>query len=160
MRDFYAHNRAERIVRAVGALIMLTVTMGVLSGCLLPNRSVVSRSADDVNIVRVFMGEVGYSTLALKRDTFNPRDLTFKQLEHLTPTDPDFTNAQFLVLNREWSYQESGKVIVIVCTQGRSDAEGQRKYFAGYNSGDYGWITEDTFAALRLGDYTPLPKMR
>jgi hypothetical protein len=95
-----------------------------------------------------------------KRETFRPGDLTFDQLAVLTPRDPDFLNADFLALNQEWRFKEGGKRIVIVCSQGRVRDSGKIQYFAGYESGEYGWIDRDVFAKLRLADYVVLPKVR
>jgi len=94
------------------------------------------------------------------RESFHPRELTFRQLQILTPVDPDFVEAEFLVLNQEWRFEKDGKRIVIVCGQARVNEQGQRRYFVGYSSGDYGWIDEDVVAKLRSGDYTVLPKVR
>jgi hypothetical protein len=118
-----------------------------------------SRSSDDVNICRQFVAEACNTMQELKRDTFHPRDLTFDLLQILTPTDPDFVQAEFLVLNQEWSFQKDGKRIVIVCAQARIE-QGHRKYFAAFDSGDYGWVGEAEVAKLRLADYIALPKIR
>lgn len=98
--------------------------------------------------------------LALKRETFRPGDLTFRQLAVLTPRDPDFVNADFLALNEEWRPKEDGKRIVIVCSQGRIRESGRMQYFAGFESGEYGWIDQDVFSTLKLADYVVLPKVR
>lgn len=107
----------------------------------------VSRSADDVNICRQFLAEAGNTMEASKRDTFSPDELTFHQLAILTPRDPNFVQTEFLVLNREWRFQNGGKEIVIVCARPRIE-QGHRKHFAAFNDGHYDWISEGDFAKL------------
>ena len=48
---------------------------------------------------------------------------------------------------------------VIVCAQPRVQ-NGKREYFAGFSSGDYGWISDQEFGGLHLRDYRALPKIR
>ena len=97
---------------------------------------------------------------ALNRDDFNPRDLTFRQLQALTPSDPGFVETDFLVLNQDWKFEKGGKKIVIICAKRRVDVRGDRKYFVAYNSGDYGWLSEDKVSGLQWADYSVLPKVR
>ena len=97
---------------------------------------------------------------ALNRDAFHPRDLTFRQLQALTPTDPGFVVADFLVLNQDWKFEKGGKKIVIICAKCRVEEQGGRKYFVAYNSGDYGWLSEDKVSNLQWADYSVLPKVR
>ena len=142
-------------------LLTSALALGFIAivGCSSPTFQM-SRSSDDVNICRQFIAEVGNSMLELKRDTFRPGDLTFEQLAILTPRDPDFVNAEFLALNEEWRFKDGGKRIVIVCAQGRTTASGRIQYFAGYESGEYGWIDRDVFAKLKFAEYIALPKVR
>ena len=60
----------------------------------------------------------------LKRETFQPGDLTFGQLWTLTPRDPDWRDAQFLVLKSERGRTSETKRIVIVCAQSRVSESG------------------------------------
>jgi hypothetical protein len=135
----------RKVVTQFGVVAFL---LAVAPGCR-STHGLASRSADDVNICRQFVAEAGNQMQELGRKTFHPRDLTLRQLLILTPADPDFIQAEFLVLNREWSFEEGGKQIVIICTQGRVDGQGHRKYFAAYNSGDYGWLSEEEAFKLR-----------
>lgn len=95
----------------------------------------------------------------LKHKTFQPGDLTFDQLRTLTPRDPDWLQAQFLVLNSEWSAVDIKKKIVIFCNQARVK-DGQLVNCVGYNNGETSWITEREIANLQLRDYSVLPKIR
>ena len=65
-----------------------------------------ARSRDDVMICKQFVREAVMRMDELKRASFQPGDLTFEQLRTLTPQDPEWRNAQFLVLNQEWRYQK------------------------------------------------------
>ena len=94
----------------------------------------------------------------LKRDTFQPGDLTFAQLRIFTPTDPAWRDAQFLVLNNEWKKHE--KKIVIVCGQSRVNESGQRVHCVGYSTGETAWLSEAELAKLQLRDFSVLPKIR
>ena len=96
----------------------------------------------------------------LDRDTFNPRDLTDDQLQILTPKDPDFLQAQFMVLNQDWRFGQDGNKIVVFCSQVSVDEQGQRTYAAVSNYGRFVWLTEDKKAKLRASDYVPLRKIR
>jgi len=98
--------------------------------------------------------------LESKRDTFQPADLTFAQLRILTPTDPDWRDAQFLVLNAEWGSTNEAKRIVIVCGQSRVSEKGERVHCVGYSTGETAWLREDESAQLRLRDFSVLPKIR
>jgi hypothetical protein len=137
------------------AMYLLTAALGCQS-----DRNLVSRSSDDVNICRQFLAEAGNTMQALKRETFQPRDLTFQQLQALTPGDSDFAGAEFLVLNQEWRFEKDKNKIVIICTQGRMDERGCRRFFVGYNSGECAWLSQESISELKWGDYTVLPRVR
>ena len=96
----------------------------------------------------------------LKRDTFQPGDLTLAQLQILTPRDPDWRNAQFLVLNNEWKYKKDEKKIVIVCGQSRVNEIGEPVHCVGYNTGEIGWLGDEEIAKLQMRDFSVLPKIR
>ncbi|MEP6662278.1 MAG: hypothetical protein ABJC04_01320 [Verrucomicrobiota bacterium] len=117
-----------------------------------------ARSADDIFICRNFFGEALMRMDELKREVFTPGDLTFESLRHLTPRDPDWRDAQFLVLNNAWNQREKKK-IVIVCGQSRVK-NGERVHCVGYNTGDVVWISEDQIGKLQLRDFSVLPKIR
>ena len=95
----------------------------------------------------------------LERETFEPQDLTFHQLKTLTPWDPDWRNAQFLVLKTPWSYQKDERKIVIVCGQSRVK-DGVLVHCVDYNTGEAAWLSEASIADLQWRDFTVLPKMR
>lgn len=118
-----------------------------------------ARSSDDILICKQFYAEARMRMDDLKRETFQPGDLTFDQLRTLTPKDPDWRDAQFLVLSHEWGRTNEAKRIVIVCGQScvRSD---QRVHCVGYSTGEAGWIPEAEIATLQLRDFVVLPKIR
>jgi hypothetical protein len=118
-----------------------------------------SRSSDDIDICRKFLAEAGIAMESLKRDTFRPQDLDFRQLTALTPTDPDYVVAEFLVLNHEWSYETNGTNIVIICAQAREIRPGVFEHYVGYNSGNCGWLDAKELNKLQWGDYVVLPKI-
>src|SRR3954454_16156379 len=115
----------------VAALAVLT------AGC----NDKAARSSDDILICKQFFAEALMRMDELKRDTFQPGDLTFDQLRTLTPKDPDWRDAQFLVLSGEWRYQKDGKKIVIVCGQSRVRSD-ERVHCVGYSSGETAWLSE------------------
>lgn len=96
----------------------------------------------------------------LKYDAFEPGDLTLAQLKRLTPKDPDWRDAQFLVLNQQWTPQKGKKQVVIICGQSRVNGSGQRVYCVGYKTGEIAWFTEDALTELQLREYSVLPKLR
>ena len=118
-----------------------------------------SRSLECVNICRQYVAEAGNAMQAQKRDLFNPRDLTFGQLQVLTPRGADFISVDFLVLNKDWSFETDGKTIVIICAKSYVDEQGRRKYFVAYNSGAYEWLDAEKALQLHWGDYSILPKI-
>ena len=133
--------------------------VAVIASSCQSTQGVASRSEDDVIICRQFIAEVCITMEALKRDSFSPDELTFHQLAILTPSDPDFVQAEFMVLKKQWSFQKGGKQIVIVCAQPQIH-NGTRKYFAAFSSGEYRWISAEEFDMLQLRDYRALPKIR
>jgi hypothetical protein len=96
----------------------------------------------------------------LKQATFQPGDLTFDQLRTLTPRDPDWRDAQFLVLSAGWGSTDEAKKIVIVCGQPRVSESGQRVHCVGYSTGEAAWLSESEIAKLQLRDFRVLPKIR
>ena len=119
-----------------------------------------ARSSDDIIICRQFYAEAVMRMGDLKRETFQPGDLTFDQLRMLTPRDPDWRDAQFLVLSREWGRTNDSKRIVIVCGQSRVSETGQRVHCVGYSTGETAWLSESEIAKLQLRDFAVLPKIR
>ena len=142
-------------IAAIGLTILLVTSV---TGC--ANRGQVTRSNDDVNICRQFIAEAGNTMQALNHDTFHPQDLTFRQLQVLTANDRGFLGADFLVLNQNWKFEKGGKKIVIICAKCRVEEHGNRRYFVAYNSGDYGWLSEEKVSNLHWADYSVLPKVR
>jgi hypothetical protein len=136
---------------ALSALIMVAL----LTGC----HGMAACSSDDVVIRKRFYSEASLRMEDLKRDTFQASDLTLYQLRLLTPTDPDWIDAQFLVLNSEWSYQKGEKKIVIICSQARVN-NGQLVNCVGYSTGETAWIPQEEIAKLQLRDFSVLPKIR
>ena len=137
----------------------LTITLAwSFSGCTTSHFNA-ARSEDDIVICRQFLATAGVRALELNRETFSPRDLTLQELILLTPRDHDFAAAQFLVLDKEWSFQTNGTKIVIICTQGQRDRSVKLKYFAGSNSGNCDFISEDELSGLVLSNYMILPKI-
>ena len=118
-----------------------------------------ARSSDDILICKQFYAEALMRMDDLKRETFQPGDLTFDQLRTLTPRDPDWHDAQFLVLSSEWGRTNETKRIVIVCGQSRVRSD-QRVHCVGYNTGEAAWLSESEIAKLQLRDFTVLPKIR
>lgn len=118
-----------------------------------------SRSSDDILICKQFINQALIQMQDLNRDTFNPNDLKFDELKHLTPSDPDWRDVQFLVLNKEWKRDEN-KTIVIFCGQSRVNAGGQRVHCVGYNTTETEWISESDLSKLQLADYFVLPHIR
>jgi hypothetical protein len=119
-----------------------------------------ARSSDDILICKQFYAEALMRMDDLKRETFQPGDLTFAQLRTLTPRDPDWRDAQFLVLSGEWGRTNETKKIVIVCGQSRVSESGQRVHCVGYSTGETAWLSEAEVAKLQLRDFTVLPKIR
>ena len=134
---------------------LLILSLLMLVGC----NDKAARSSDDIIICKQFYAEAVMRMSDLKRETFQPGDLTFDQLRTLTPRDPDWRDAQFLVLSSEWGRTNEGKRIVIVCGQSRVRSE-QRVHCVGYSTGDTAWLSESEIAKLRLRDFTVLPKIR
>ena len=96
----------------------------------------------------------------LHRQTFRPADLKFSQLELLTPKDPVFRQAEFLVLNEPWEYQKGNKRVVIVCAQSRIEEGGKRVYAVSYSTGETAWVEEAVIGNLLSGEYSVLPQVR
>ena len=119
-----------------------------------------ARSSDDIIICKQFYSEALMRMDDLKRQTFQPGDLTFEQLRTLTPRDPDWCDAQFLVLSAEWERTNEAKRIVIVCGQSRVSKSGDRVHCVGYSNGETAWLREDDLAKLQLRDFAVLPKLR
>jgi hypothetical protein len=136
--------------------LLLILSALALAGC----NDKAARSSDDILICRQFIAEAGNRMLETKRETFQPDDLTFDQLRTLTPQDPDWRDAQFLVLRSEWGRTNETKRIVIVCGQSRVNESGQRVHYVGYSTGETAWLSESEIAALQLRDFTVLPKIR
>ena len=134
---------------------LLILSLLMLVGC----NDKAARSSDDIIICKQFYAEAVMRMSDLKRETFQPGDLTFDQLRTLTPRDPDWRDAQFLVLSSEWGRTNEGTRIVIVCGQSRVRSE-QRVHCVGYSTGDTAWLSESEIAKLRLRDFTVLPKIR
>ena len=134
---------------------LLILSLLMLVGC----NDKAARSSDDIIICKQFYAEAVMRMSDLKRETFQPGDLTFDQLRTLTPRDPDWRDAQFLVLSSEWGRTNEGKRIVIVCGQSRVRSE-QRVHCVGYSTGDTAWLSESEIAKLQLRDFTVLPKIR
>lgn len=136
--------------------LLMLIALGLLvAGC----NDKAARSSDDILICRQFIAEANNRMLETKRDTFQPGDLTFVQLRTLTPRDPDWRSAQFLVLNSAWGRTNEGKKIVIVCGQSRVSESGQRVHCVGYNTGETEWLPESEIAKLQLRDFIVLPKL-
>jgi len=74
----------------------------------------------------------------LKKDTFQPGNLTLAQLRNLSPSDLDWRGADFLALNSGWRFEEGKKQLVIVCARSRV-RENERVHCAGYSNGEIGW---------------------
>lgn len=140
-------------------LVLAVFLTALVSGCR-GDLHRVSRSSDDVNICRQFVAEAEATMLELKRDSFRPRDLTIRQLRILTPADKEFVQAEFLVLNKEWRFENDGKKVVIICARGRIDEHGSRKYSVAYNNGGCKWLSEDELSKLQLSDFSVLPKIQ
>jgi hypothetical protein len=119
-----------------------------------------ARSSDDIIICKQFVTEASLRMLELKRATFQPGDLTFAQLRVLTPLDPDWRDAQFLVLNAEWGSTNEPKRIVIVCGKSRVNEKGERVHCVGYSTGDTDWLSPEAIGKLELRDFSILPKIR
>jgi hypothetical protein len=120
---------------------------------------IAARSNDDIAICKKFYIEALNRMADMNGDTFQPSDLTFEQMHNLTPTDPDWRGAEFLVLNEKWKSQKDGKKIVIVCSQSRIKDK-QRMYCIGYDNGEVAYVGEDVISQLQLRDYLVLPKVR
>jgi len=119
-----------------------------------------ARSSEDILICRQFVAEAGHRMLETKRDTFQPADLTFDQLRMLTPRDPDWRDAQFLVLSAGWGRTNEVGKIVIVCGQSRVNESGMRVHCVGYSTGETAWLAESEIGKLQMRDFTVLPKIR
>jgi len=135
--------------------LLLILSLLVLAGC----NDKAARSADDILICKQFYAEAQMRMEDLKRETFQPGDLTFDQLRTLTPRDPDWRDAQFLVLSSEWGRTNESKRIVIVCGQSRVRSD-QRVHCVGYSTGETAWLSESEIAKLQLRDFIVLPKIR
>lgn len=136
-------------------LFTLLVVALLVAGC----NDKAARSSDDLLICKQFYSEALMRMGELKRETFQPNDLTFDQLRTLTPRDPDWRDAQFLVLNAEWGRTKEAKRIIIVCSQSRVRND-ERVHCVGYSNGEAAWVSESEIAKLQLRDFTVLPKMR
>lgn len=143
----------------ISITLLLVVQVFALS-LLLACRGQAARSADDIMICKQFYAEALMRMEDLKHDAFQPGDLTFAQLKILTPGDPDWRNAQFLVLSGEWKPQKGEKKIVIVCGQSRVNESGQRVHCVGYSTGEAAWLQEAELAKLQWRDFSVLPKIR
>ena len=133
----------------------LILTVLVLVGC----NDKAARSSDDIIICKQFYAEALMRMSDLKRETFQPSDLTFDQLRTLTPRDPGWRDAEFLVLSAEWGRTNEAKRIVIVCGQSRVSESGQRVHCVGYSTGETAWLGESAIANLQLRDFAVLPKI-
>lgn len=136
--------------------LLLILILSAFAGC----TQKAARSSDDILICKQFYAEALMCMTDLKHETFQPGDLTFTQLRTLTPRDPDWRDAQFLVLNSEWGRTNDAKRIVIVCGQSRVSESGQRVHCVGYSTGETAWLSESEIATLQLRDFTILPKIR
>jgi hypothetical protein len=136
------------------SLFLLALTL-VAVGC----NDKAARSSDDIVICKQFYAEAVMRMGELKCETFQSGDLTFEQLSTLTPRDPDWRDAQFLVLSSEWGRTNETKRIVIVCGQSRV-RDSERVHCVGYNTGETAWVSEAEIAKLQLRDFTVLPKIR
>ena len=136
-------------------VLLLILSSLALAGC----NDKAARSADDILICKQFYAEALMRMHDLKRETFQPDDLTFDQLRTLTPRDPEWRDAQFLVLRGEWGRTNETKKIVIVCGQSRVRSD-QRVHCVGYSTGETAWLSESEIAKLQLRDFTVLPKIR
>ena len=117
-----------------------------------------ARSNDDIVICRRFYTAASLRMGDLESDTFQFSDLTPAQLAQLTPSDPDWRDAQFLALKSRWSPEINGRQIVIICNRSRV-VDGHSVHCVGYNSGETAWVTNDELKKLRLQDYAVLPKI-
>jgi hypothetical protein len=135
--------------------LMLMLSSLALVGC----NDKAARSSDDIIICKQFYAEALMRMNELKRETFQPGDLTFDQLRTLTPGDPDWRDAQFLALRSEWGRTNEAKKIVIVCGQSRVRSD-QRVHCVGYSTGETAWLSESELAKLQLRDFVVLPKIR
>ena len=135
--------------------LLLILSSLALIGC----NDKAARSSDDILICKQFYAEAVIRMGDLKRETFLPGDLTFDQLRTLTPRDPDWRDAQFLVLSSEWGRTNEAKRIIIVCGQSRVRSD-QRVHCVGYSTGETEWLPESEIAKLQLRDFTVLPKIR
>jgi hypothetical protein len=135
--------------------LLLILSSLALIGC----NDKAARSSDDILICKQFYAEAVMRMGDLKRETFLPGDLTFDQLRTLTPRDPDWRDAQFLVLSSEWGRTNEAKRIIIVCGQSRVRSD-QRVHCVGYSTGETEWLPESEIAKLQLRDFTVLPKIR
>jgi hypothetical protein len=138
------------------ATLLAFIAVTLFLGC----RGRAARSSDDIVICKQFYNEAVTRMSDLKRDTFQPGDLTFEQLRGLTPSDPDWRGAEFLVLKSEWRCQKERTQIVIVCGQSRVSKSGDRVHCVGYSNGETAWLREDDLAKLQLRDFAVLPKLR
>ena len=118
-----------------------------------------ARSSDDIIICKQFYVEAQMRMEDLKREVFQPGDLTFDQLRRLTPRDPDWREAQFFVLSSEWGRTNESKQIVIVCGQSRY-RDDERVYCIAYSTGEVDWISDSEIAKLQWRDFVVLPKIR
>ena len=135
--------------------LLLILSSLALIGC----NDKAARSSDDILICKQFYAEAVMRMGDLKREAFLPGDLTFDQLRTLTPRDPDWRDAQFLVLSSEWGRTNEAKRIIIVCGQSRVRSD-QRVHCVGYSTGETEWLPESEIAKLQLRDFTVLPKIR
>lgn len=136
---------------------MLFTVLGsvVLPGC----HGRAARSNDDVIICKQFHAEALMRMQDLNHETFQAGDLTFDQLSTLTPRDPVWRDADFLVLHREWGRTNESRRIVIFCNRPRSN-DGERVHCVGYNTGETAWLPKSEIAKLQLKDFVVLPKIR
>jgi hypothetical protein len=136
-------------------ILMLVAIVASVAGC----NDKAARSSDDILICKLFYTEASNRMGDLNRETFQPDDLTFDQLNLLTPRDPDWRDAEFLVLRSEWGRTSDPKRIVIVCGKSRV-RDGVRVHAVGYSTGEAAWVLEPEIAKLQLRDFLVLPKIK
>lgn len=145
---------SKRVFTTTVFLALQTFPLAFVSAC----SDQAARSEDDIAICRNFIGEALGRMDELKKDVFISDNLTLESMRNLTPRDPDWRDAQFLVLNKAWNQREKKK-IVIVCGQSRV-RNGERVHCVGYNTGDVIWIPQNELGQLQLRDFSVLPKIR
>ena len=134
---------------------MLVAIVAMVAGC----NDRASRSSDDIIICKQYYAEASNRMADLERQTFQPDDLTFYQLDLLTPRDPDWRDAEFLVLRAAWGPTDDPKRIVIVCAKPRL-LDGERVHAVGYSTGEAAWVPKTAIEELQLRDFVVLPKIK